>query len=420
MEMTENPNVENAVNPISETARIDSIDVLRGVAVLGILALNIQAFAMPGTAYQNPTSYGNLEGINYWLWYFVHLFGDMKFWSIFSMLFGAGIVILTERCDATGRSAAGIHYRRMLWLILFGLLHAHLIWYGDILYTYGMCGLVLYFFRRLHPAVLIGLAVIPLMVAFGISLAFGWVLASNVAPEMNQELAADWFPGSERQLHELETYRSSWLTQTLEHRSLAALMFETFLFAIAFGWRSSGMILIGMGLYKLGVFSAARSNVFYWSCIAVAAFIGLPLIAYGVYQNEKHGWALEYAFFYGSQYNYWGSILVAIGWVGVTMLVCKSSQFPWITSPLGAVGRMALSCYLAQSVLATTIFYGHGFGQFGYFERWQQYLTVVGIWVFCLFFASLWLRFFQFGPMEWLWRSLTYMRLQPMLRKGAA
>ena len=102
--------------PVGGRQRIESIDVLRGVAVLGILALNIQSFAMPGAAYMNPTAYGDFSGLNYWLWYVVHLFGDLKFWAIFSMLFGAGIVIMSSRCEATGRSAAGVHYRRMIWL----------------------------------------------------------------------------------------------------------------------------------------------------------------------------------------------------------------------------------------------------------------------------------------------------------------
>ncbi len=120
--------------PVGEGDRIESIDVLRGFALLGILLLNIQAFAMPGAAYVNPTAYGDLTGPNYWAWWFTHVFGEQKFMTIFSMLFGAGILVMTSRAEArTGRSAV-LHYRRMGWLILFGVLHAHLLWYGDILY----------------------------------------------------------------------------------------------------------------------------------------------------------------------------------------------------------------------------------------------------------------------------------------------
>jgi uncharacterized protein len=412
------------LGPVGKDQRIESIDVLRGVAVLGILALNIQSFAMPGSAYINPTSYGNFEGINYWVWYVVHLLGDMKFWTIFSMLFGAGIVMMSERCEATGRRGAALHYRRMGWLILFGLLHAHLIWYGDILYTYGMCGLAAYLFRRWRPASLFVLGTILLLVAFAISLAFGWLLNSDVGAEMKMELAEDWEPGNEGIQEELAAFRGSWWDQ-LGHRTIGAFFFETFLFAINFGWRSGGLILIGMGLYKFGVFSATCPPRFYRMLVAIAIVIGLPLVAYGIHRNEAAAWSLEFSFFYGPLYNYWGSILIALGWVGCVMLVCQrygTSNAPvrsrW-TAPLAAAGRMSLSCYLLQSILATSIYYGHGLGWFGYQERWQQYLTVVGIWGVCLVFASVWLKYFRFGPFEWLWRSLTYFQFQPMRRSPA-
>lgn len=364
----------------------------------------------------NPNAYGNFEGVNYWLWYLVHLFGDLKFWSIFSMLFGAGIVILTTRCEATGRSAAGVHYRRMGWLLLFGLLHAHLLWYGDILYTYAMCGMVLYFFRRLRPQVLIWLGIAALLVAFAISLGFGALLASGTVPEMNEQMKEVWAPGEAQIQTELEIYRGSWLHQ-LPHRAMSAAFFETFLFLINFGWRSAGLILIGMALYKLGVFSAERSTKFYLAMLAIAILVGLPMVAYGVHRNEINNWSMEYSFYFGPLFNYWGSILVALGWVAAVMLVCKQKDYHGLTRPFAAAGRMALTCYLLQSIIATTLFYGHGLGRFGYFERWQQYLTVAIIWIALLIFASVWLRYFRFGPFEWLWRSLTYLKLQPM-KKG--
>lgn len=399
--------------PVTAGERIESIDVLRGVAVLGILALNIQSFAMPGAAYMNPTSYGSLEGINYWCWYLVHLFGDLKFWSIFSMLFGAGILIMTGRCEATGRSAAGVHYRRMGWLLVIGLLHAHLVWYGDILFTYAMCGLVLYLARRLPPAVLIGLAIIPLGIASLISLGFGWMLVSMDIPEMREGLAEAWTPTAEQLQRELTIYRGGWVGQ-LGHRVPTAIFMETFLFLFVFSWRSAGMMLIGMGLFKLGVFSAARSRSFYAALVAIGALVGVPVVAYGVWRNEQAGWAIEYSFYFGPLYNFWASIFVALGWVGAVMLVCKTPVLRPLTRPFAAAGRMALTCYLLESIIATWIYYGHGLGRFGHFERWQMLLTVAGIWAFLLVFSPLWLRVFRFGPFEWLWRSLTYMRPQPM------
>lgn len=404
--------------PIVASERIESIDVLRGVAVLGIFALNIQSFSMPSVAYMNPTAYGDLSGINYWTWYVVHLFGDMKFWTIFSMLFGAGIVIMTTRCETTGRRALGIHYRRMGWLVLFGLLHAHLLWYGDILYTYGMCGLLLYFFRKLKPRTLLILSIFPLLISFMISLGFGALMGLEEAVEMRQELAKSWAPDEALIQQELDIYRGSWLKQ-LPHRAGAALMFETFLFAINFGWRSAGLMLIGMALFKLDVFSAARSTRFYVTLVAIALLIGIPLAAFGVYQNESHDWAIEYSFFFGPLYNYWASILVALGWISAVMLVCKSESLHALTRPFAAAGRMALSCYLIQTIVATTFFYGHGFGWFGHLERWQAMAFVMLIWACQLVFAMVWLKYFRYGPFEWLWRTLTYLKLQPMRKNSA-
>lgn len=137
--------------PVSESQRISSLDVLRGFALLGILTVNIGAFSMPAAAYFDPTAYGDLTGLNAWVWRLTHVLADLKFMAIFSMLFGAGIVLMTSRCESRGQSPAGLHYRRMGLLAVFGLLHAHLLWYGDVLYWYGMCGLVVYLLRDLSP-----------------------------------------------------------------------------------------------------------------------------------------------------------------------------------------------------------------------------------------------------------------------------
>ncbi len=401
------------VGPITGSQRILSLDVLRGVALLGILVMNIQCFAMIMAAYMNPTAYGDLDGVNWWVWYLGHLLADMKFITIFSMLFGAGVVVMTSRREAAGQGSAGVHYRRMGWLLLFGLLHAHLLWYGDILYSYALCGLVLWLFRAAPPWLLIGLGVAAVSVAWllevflGISLANGWIPV--------EEVAADWAPPREVVEAEIAAYRGSWLDQ-MGHRVKAALFFETFIFLIGIAWRVGGTMLIGMALGKLGVFSAARSRRFYWGLVAIAALVGIPAVMYGVHRNVEAGWSLKYSFFFGPQFNYWGSILVALGWVGLVMLVCKSDSLRPFTRPFAAVGRMALSNYLMQTVLCTFIFYGHGLGQFGMFERWQQLLVVIMIWILQLVVSPIWLRHFWFGPAEWLWRSLTYMELQPMRR----
>ena len=158
--------------PVTETERIVPMDVLRGFALLGILVMNIQSFAMVGYVYDNPTAYGDLNGANFLVWLLSHLLADQKFLSIFSMLFGAGIVLIWQKAEGSGARPTRLHYRRVGWMILFGLLHAYLLWYGDILYTYGMCGLFVYLFRRSSPRTLVlsslALATIGSLIAIGL------------------------------------------------------------------------------------------------------------------------------------------------------------------------------------------------------------------------------------------------------------
>ena len=138
------------------------MDVLRGIAILGILIMNIQSFSMIGAAYINPTAYGDLTGMNKWVWVLSHVFADQKFMTIFSILYGAGIVLITKKAESKERLAVGLHYRRTFWLLVIGLMHAYLLWYGDILVTYGLCALVVFLFRKASPRklLIIGLLVI--------------------------------------------------------------------------------------------------------------------------------------------------------------------------------------------------------------------------------------------------------------------
>jgi uncharacterized protein len=134
---------------------------------------------------------------------------------------------------------------------------------------------------------------------------------------------------------------------------------------------------------------------------------------YGVYSNFAAGWELS-RFFLGSIYNYWGSLFVSMAWVSMIMLACKSDALQRAKRALGAVGRMALTNYLMQTIICTTIFYGHGFGYFGQVSRVGQIIIVLAVWAFLIPFSVLWLNRFRFGPFEWLWRTLSYVRIQPL------
>ena len=416
--MIEIPAFHSSLGPVRPRDRIAALDILRGSALLGILVMNIQIFAMIMASYRNPTTFGNLTGANYWVWYLSHLLADQKFMTIFSMLFGAGILLMAGKADAAGGKSAATHFRRMGALLIFGLMHAYLLWYGDILVLYAICGSFAFLFRRRRPRFLIVLGLLILSVSSLLSLLGGISMPMWPASQV-EEVARGFTPHMEAVTAEVEAYRGGWLKQ-MEHRVPTALDFQTTVFLFWGLWRAAGLMLVGMGLFRLGVFSAERPARFYWALLAIGAVIGVPLAAYGVGMNETAGWDIRFSFFQGQQYNYWASLLGSMGWVGAVMLACRNPRLERVTRPLAAVGRTAFSNYILQTVICTLIFYGHGFGLFGSVERIGQIAIVLAVWVVQLLLSTWWLRRFQYGPLEWLLRSVTYMQPMPFRKPRVA
>jgi uncharacterized protein len=400
--------------PVRESERIAAIDVLRGFAILGILVVNIQSFSMPDAVIFNPTAYGDLSGMNRWVWIFTHIFFDQKFMTIFSMLFGAGILLMTQRAEDRGIASAPLNRRRMLALLGFGLMHAYLVWHGDILVWYALCGLVVYRFRNNEARSLIVLGLCMVAVASLASIFFGWSMRWW-PPDSIADLTQSFKPTSEKIAENLAAFRGGWMRETV-YRAPISFQSQTFVFAIWGIWRAGGLMLVGMGLFKLGVLRAARSARFYALLAAAGALVGIPAIVYGTRANFAAGWDIRYSFFFGAQYNYWGSIAASLAWVGLVMLVCKKGILTAVTSRLAAVGRTAFTNYLAQSLICTAVFYGFGLGLYGSVERTGQVLIVLAVWAVQLVVSPLWLRRFRFGPFEWAWRSITYGKRQPMRR----
>ena len=401
----------NSTNhPVFKKDRIIALDILRGFAILGILIMNIQSFSMPGAAYLNPMAYGDITGVNKWVWMLSHIFADQKFMTLFSLLFGAGVVLFTQNAEERMGKSAALHYRRTFWLLIIGLIHAHLIWYGDILVAYALCGFLVYLCRKLKPKALLilGLIIISvhsiLYLFFGMSLDF-WPEASIV------ETQNSWLPPAELIQHEISGYTGSFSEQ-MALRTQSALFLETFVFFSTFLWRAGGLMLIGMALYKWGVLSAKKSKSFYRKGWLISWALGLPIVVYGVLQNFDNNWSMEFSMFLGSQYNYWGSLFIAFGYICIIMLWVKGSFLPKIKSRLAAVGRMALTNYLAQSIICVFLFYGIGLGWFGDVERIWQIAIVLIIWILQILWSKPWLQKFRFGPFEWLWRSLSYRKRQ--------
>jgi uncharacterized protein len=412
--------------------RIDSLDLLRGIAILGIFLMNTQSMSMPQDAYTNPAAYSPeylpgqgfppdgeslrmVTGLNYVVYVIVHLLADMKFITIFSMMFGAGIVLQSERAARRGRNPWGVHYARMAVLLLFGLLHAYGLWYGDILVSYAICGIVLAPLRKLPAAVLSLLGIVLIGTVSFISLADieGWHF--RVLQQL-QLVSSTLYHGGINQ--ELEAYRAGWWHQ-MNHRAWESLRAQSVDFLMWTFLRCGGCMLLGMALHRVRFFQGAWTRGAYAMLAAFLIPIGWVLSGAGVLFNQEIGWSQEYVKLFsvwglGAAFNYWGSLLSALGYMcgGVLLAMWGAAAGGWLLQaalvPIRAVGRTALSNYILQSVVGTTLFYGHGFGLFGRLSRAELLIVVTGMWVVQLIISPLWLRYFRQGPLEWLWHFLVY------------
>ncbi len=302
-------------------------------------------------------------------------------------------------------------------LILIGLLHAHLIWAGDILYGYGVVGTVLI---RLHSLEGIGAGI-------GIGeLREKAMAAEKVAnPTEDQQKAllewkqlGDMFEPKKANVEkEVKTHRGGWL-ENLPLRSGEAAMFEFTMFFQFFFLDVLAMLVMGMGLAKAGVFDASRTYAFYGVLAAAGFAIGVPLNYWAAQQWIAAGFTAPTYFTYLASTADAGRFSVAMGYTGLLMMACKSGV-KFLTVPLAAVGRTALSNYLLTSILCTLFFNGYGLGNFGKLARHELYYVVLGMWAINLTISPIWLRYFRFGPAEWAWRSLTYWERQPLRRDAA-
>jgi uncharacterized protein len=395
--------------------RIASLDVLRGVGVLGMLAVHIQLFAFPSLVRWNPTAYGDFSGLNWWVWLATSVLADGKFISIFAMLVGASIVMLDGIAGDRQIPAWRAHALRMSALLVLGLLHAYLFWYGDMLVALALCGAVVFFARRLSPAWLLFLGGLVFATASVLSLSLTWSTAQSdpVALILWRE---QWTPRPEVIALEIAQYRGGW-TEQMAHRAPAAWESHTWTFAMRVFWQTTGLMLLGMALFKLGVLSAARSRAFYLRMAALGFGAGILLISLGLWRSFATQWDLLDYVLVSQELRYWGNLLVSLGWVALVMLLC---QFKWPLRPVAAVGRMALTNYLLQTLICTTIFYGHGLGLFGQVDRAGQFAIVLGIWTFQLLASSAWLATFAVGPVEWVTRWFVFGRRPSFLRLAPA
>ncbi|MFN7931128.1 MAG: DUF418 domain-containing protein [Blastocatellia bacterium] len=433
------------VAPVAQQERIAAVDVVRGCAVLGILLMNILTFALVfggGNDPTNTTLNGGNTRANLAYWFVSQVFFEGKMRALFSMLFGAGVVLLVTRGDERGGGlrVADIFYRRTMWLILFGILHAYFIWWGDILYPYGVFGLFLFPLRKANPKWLLVAGIVLLLIGSG---RFFWMgyddykiraraqaaeRAAATGQQLTDEQKADQKKWEEKQKEftldkektdkDLAAHRGSYGKLFAYRAPQVAQMQSGFMYRFAIH-DIAAMMLIGMALLLMGVLTGQRSNGFYLKLMLFGYLVGGGL-------NAIVGWYLVKTHFYpvGGMMLFMGSydsgrLLVALGHIGLIMLIVKHGSLQWLTSRLAAVGQTALSGYLATSVICSTLFYGYGFALFGKLQRYQLLYVVLAVWVFLLVVSPIWLRLFRYGPMEWVWRSLTYWQKQPMKLRQA-
>ena len=396
--------------------RIGEIDVLRGFALLGILLMNISSYAMPTIAYFNPTVYGGDEVWNRLVFGLSHIFADQKMMALFSMLFGASVMLVTNKMEQRGESSLKFYYSRNIWLLLFGLIHSIFIWDGDVLVVYALCSFALYWFRHISPKWQFALG---LFIFFVPSFFNIWV--NSVLPGLGIAdvvyLESFWQPTKTAVSNEIAIFQGNYLTQvahrlhepsaTTTGQSLLELSLITEFFCRAFG-----MMLVGMAFYTWGIVTAKRSTVFYQKLVLFGFGLGLPMVLLSLYQYIAYDWHWAYSLFMGRIPNHIGTPLIASGYIGLVMLWCRSSFLVKLRNRLAAVGRMALTNYIGQSLIATFIFYGFGLSLFGSINRMGQLFFILVIWSIQIIISYWWLQRFQYGPLEWIWRCLSHWRWQ--------
>jgi uncharacterized protein len=427
-----------ADKPLPNTNRILALDFVRGAALFGILLMNITGMGLP-EAYGNPTNAGGAEGANLWAWIITQVGFEGTQRGLFSILFGAGVILFTSRLEAAGRAdSADIYFRRNLWLIAFGCVNSFLLlWTGDILYYYGITALFLYAFRTMSAKSLLvfGIVVMVLATAWNAKDTFTDMSAHSAWQSAVQAKAAGakltkeqegaikawegrmekFSPGADAIRQQTEAvgggYASAFLVKAEEN-----VRYQSWMLYRYFG-DIFGMMIIGMALFKYGVLTLDRPKRLYVAMMLIGYGIGLAV------NIAETRWIIDHKFSFvsfaqaGATYDV-GRLAMTIGHLGALLLFVRSGALPWFRHALASVGQMAFTNYLAHSVVALVLFVFLGF--YGQLERHQLYYIVFAVWAVQLVASPIWLKHYRFGPLEWLWRYLTYGKRPPFRREVPA
>lgn len=424
-----------SLRPVQTADRYASLDFLRGVALLGIALMNIVFSGLPIAADFNPKVSGGYTGLNLASFFAQYVLFDGKMRGIFSMMFGASTWLLVKRLTDSGAGirAAQIVGRRMLWLQLFGILHAYLIWHGDILYPYALLGLVLLPLLPSAPKkLLIAALVMTLgMTAFSVGEGFRTIHTHDLAMEAERAVAAKkpltdeqkeaqkkWEemrqyvnPSADDLKKERGRYSGSYFHLVAERAGVVKEWHSTPFYMS--GWDMFAMMLVGIALIKLDILTGRRDPTFYGRMALLGYAVGVPIASVSAWLAWKQGFEPLQTVFTFCTYQL-ARIATTVGHTGLLLLMFRKRWLPGLQQRLSAVGQTAFSNYILHSLIYGFVFYGYGFGLFDKLERYQLYYVVVGQWIVSLAISPWWLRRYRFGPLEWCWRSLTYWKKQPL------
>jgi len=428
--------------PVSIAERIHALDTTRGFAVLGILLMNIWSFAGPHEISEYPVIAMDWGGAPLQTWAVMHTLFEGSQRALFSLLFGAGMLLMVTRLQASAPDApiGRIYYRRIFLLMAFGLFDAFvLLWAADILLIYGLCGLLLYPLRRLGTRTLLLLAVIVFTVpatlrtidwqeSIPLQQEYNLRQADPAAAQPLDESAAarmKAWEAKEKRAHpdladpdiqeSIRINSSGALGEFVVERLKTSLILQIFVGLKSWFLDALGAMLLGMALFRSGVLTLQAPRSTYVLLAVLGYAIGLPIAAWEtsalIAADFDPILKMRNLIHYDVR-----RIAVGLGHLGTILLFCQAWPGSWLATRIAAVGRMALSNYLGQSILGGLIFYTVGLGLYGQFTGYYLYFVVAGIWAVQITFSNWWLARYRFGPFEWIWRSLTYRKRQPLRR----
>lgn len=414
-------------SPTNLNNRIETLDVLRGFAVLGILLLNILMFGQVSFYYLNPSV---IEGtLTDWIiWALIDISAEGAMRALFSILFGAGVLLFTKN------KPASFHFKRSLWLLCFGIVDAYfLLWFGDILILYALISFVLYFFKELKPQTLLIISIV--LLAFNSLISFGTVKLLHEIKDIDQKNTIFNLKISEDEKKDLielrdlvygvfnptpddirkelnqrkESYISAFKWNMHEKNwAIKSYIFSSF-------WDVISVMILGMSLFKYRILQGGLSSLFYLRLTIVGFLVGFSVNSFEVWSAFDSNNSIFASRITSLTYDV-GRLGMAFSYLGLIILIIKFDKALKFRYHLSNVGKMALTNYLLQSIFGLILFSGAGFSLVGELSRSQLYIVVFCIWIYQLSFSSWWMSRYNFGPFEWIWRGLTYSKFPKLIK----